>query len=256
MLGAIYGDKAGSIYEYGQLKKISSIDPENLIMSESFYSDDTIETVALIDAIINSSDYEDTLRKYILENIDYKPDYQPYFKTSFSPGTIKWALGNGRCDSIGNGALMRISPVGYLFDTEDEIIENAYLATKVSHNSLEAIESATIIALMIYYFRCGLTKKEVFNKMGLFASYDAFLKFNTTCRETLNNCLFAIYKSNSFEDAIRKTLLMGGDTDTNCCIVGSVAEALYGMSQSQANESLMELPNSYVKLLKRTYKVK
>ena len=92
--------------------------------------------------------------------------------------------------------------------------------------------------------------------MGLFASYDAFLKFNTTCRETLNNCLFAIYKSNSFEDAIRKTLLMGGDTDTNCCIVGSVAEALYGMSQSQANESLMELPNSYVKLLKRAYKVK
>ena len=69
MLGAIYGDKAGSIYEFEQLKEITSINPKELILPNSFYSDDTIETIAVIDAIINNKDYEQTLRKYILDNI-------------------------------------------------------------------------------------------------------------------------------------------------------------------------------------------
>ncbi len=69
--------------------------------------------------------------------------------------------------------------------------------------------------------------------MRLMAKYEPFLKFNTTCKETLSNCLYSLYNSISFEDAIRKTLFMCGDTDTNCCIVGSVAEALYGMNDSQ-----------------------
>ena len=64
MLGAIYGDKAGSIYEYDQTKKITPIYPDELITKESFYSDDTIETIAIIDAITSNKDYEDTLRKW------------------------------------------------------------------------------------------------------------------------------------------------------------------------------------------------
>lgn len=97
MLGAIYGDKAGSIYEYKQLTKIESINPEKLITSKSFYSDDTILTIAVIDAIINSKDYANTLKEYILSNLDYKPDFKPYFKSPFSMGIIKWAknLGSG-----------------------------------------------------------------------------------------------------------------------------------------------------------------
>ena len=83
MLGAIYGDKAGSIYEFGQLKEITSIDPKELILPNSFYSDDTIETIAVIDAIINNRDYEQTLREYILDNIEYKPNFKPYFKKGF-----------------------------------------------------------------------------------------------------------------------------------------------------------------------------
>ena len=254
MLGAIYGDKSGSIYEFKQVKVIKSINPEKLILSNSFYSDDTIETIAVIDAIINKKDYEQTLREYILNNFEYKPNYKPYFKTSFSPGTIKWAKGIGRNDSIGNGAMMRISPVGYLFNSEEDVITNTKLVTVPSHNSKEALESATIIALMIYYFRKGLTKEEVFKKMNLLVKYEPFVKFNTTCNETIGNCLYAIYKSISFEDAIRKTLLMGGDTDTNCCIVGSVAESLYGMNESQKKDAISGLPNEYVKILRKVYK--
>lgn len=254
MLGAIYGDKAGSTYEFEQLKEIKSINPKQIILPNSFYSDDTIETIAVIDAIIDNKDYEETLRKYILENIDYKPNFEPYFKNSFSPGTIKWAKGIGRNDSIGNGAMMRISPVGYLFDSEKDVIENTRLVTISSHNSKEAIESSTIIALMIYYFRNGLTKEEVYKMLGLKVKYEPFIKFNTTCKETIGNCLYALYNSTSFEDSIRKTLLMGGDADTNCCIVGALAESLYGMSKTQSEDAISGLPNEYVKILKRVYK--
>ncbi len=254
MLGAIYGDKAGSIYEYEQIKMIKPIVVEQLIQKESFYSDDTIETIAVIDAIINNKDYEQTLREFILNNVQYKPDFKPYFKTSFSPGAIMWANGVGRNDSIGNGAMMRISPVGYLFDSEEEVIENSRLVTIPSHNSKEAIESASVIALMIYYFRNGLTKEEVFHKLGLLVKYKPFERFNITCKETLGNCLYALYNSTSFDDAIRKTLLLGGDTDTNCCIVGSVAESLYGMTNIQRKEAITGLPNEYVKILNRAYR--
>lgn len=254
MLGAIYGDKAGSIYEYEQIKTIRPVVVEQLIQKESFYSDDTIETIAVIDAIINNKDYEQTLREFILNNIQYKPDFKPYFKTSFSPRTIMWAKGVGRNDSIGNGAMMRISPVGYLFDSEEEVIENARLVTIPSHNSKEAIESASVIALMIYYFRNGLTKEEVFHKLELLVKYEPFERFNMTCKETLGNCLYALYNSTSFDDAIRKTLLLGGDTDTNCCIVGSVAESLYGMTNIQRKEAITGLPNEYVKILNRVYR--
>ena len=107
---------------------------------------------------------------------------------------------------------------------------------------------------MIFYFRNKLTKEEVYKKLNLFASYKPFEKFNTTCHETIDNCLFAIYNSESFEDAIRKTLLMGGDTDTNACIVGSVAEALYGMSENQKEESIENLPDEFKKILKKAYR--
>lgn len=253
MFGAIYGDKAGSIYEYNQLKEIKPINPEKLIIPTSFYSDDTIETIAIIDSIINKKDYEQTLKEYILNNINYKPNFLPYFKSSFSPNTIKWATGSGKNNSVGNGALMRISPVGYLFNDEAEIIENAYLATIPFHNSEEAINSATIIALMIYYFRNGMTKLDVYKKLQVAIKYEPFNKFNITCHETLNNCLYALYNSNSFEDAIRKTLLMGGDIDTNCCIVGGLAEALYGMNDEEITAAKANLPNNYLKILTKAY---
>ena len=84
MLGAIYGDKVGSTYEFKQTKEIKPINPQKLILPNSFYSDDTIETIAVIDAIVDNKDYEETLKKYILENIDYKPNFKTYFKNSFS----------------------------------------------------------------------------------------------------------------------------------------------------------------------------
>ena len=172
MYGSIYGDLAGSIYEFEQLKEIKSIDNGGYLSDKSFFSDDTILTVAVCAAIKDDKDYDKYLRKYIIDYMDYKPDFHPYFRSSFSPNLIKWApnlIKWAKSDleghSQGNGAMMRISPVGFLFDSEDEVIENARLATIPSHNSEEAIDSATKIALIIFYLRKGYSKEEVFEKI-------------------------------------------------------------------------------------------
>ncbi len=252
MYGAIVGDLAGSIYEFNQLKKIQSIKMNNLIEDNAFYSDDTILTIAILDAILNNKDYDYYLRKYIQEYSEYKPDFNPYFKSSFSPNLIKWSKSNVVGISHGNGAMMRISPVGYMFDSEIDVIENARLATIPSHNSKESIDSATTVALIIYYFRQGYTKDEIFKMLNIDIKYIPFTKFNTTCEETIGNCLYALYNSNSFDDAIRKTLLMGGDTDTNCAIVGSMAEAMYGIDNEVIERTNEKIPQKYVKILSKT----
>ena len=252
MYGAIVGDLAGSIYEFKQLKEIQSIKMNNIIEKDAFYSDDTILTIAILDAILHNKDYDYYLRKYIQEYSDYKPNFTPYFKSPFSPNLIKWSNSNVIGTSHGNGAMMRISPVGYMFDSEKDVIENAKLATIPSHNSKEAIDSATLIALMIYYSRKGYTKDEIYEMMNIDVKYNTFVKFNTTCEETLGNCMYALYNSNSFEDAIRKTLLMGGDTDTNCAIVGSIAEAMYGIDNEVIEKVNDKIPKKFVKILNRT----
>ena len=252
MYGAIVGDLAGSIYEYEQLKKVHRVKMINLIEDNAFYSDDTILTIAILDAILNNKDYDYYLRKYIQEYSEYKPDFNPYFKSSFSPNLIKWSKSNVVGISHGNGAMMRISPVGYMFDSEIDVIENARLATIPSHNSKESIDSATTVALIIYYFRQGYTKDEIFKMLNIDIEYIPFTKFNTTCEETIGNCLYALYNSNSFDDAIRKTLLMGGDTDTNCAIVGSMAEAMYGIDNEVIERANEKIHQKYVKILSRT----
>ena len=105
MFGAIIGDLAGSIYEYDQLKEIKPVVMKQIIENKSFYSDDTILTVAILDAILNNRDYGYYLKKYILEYENYKPDFKPYFKTPFSLGTMKWAKSDTIGESFGNGAI-------------------------------------------------------------------------------------------------------------------------------------------------------
>ena len=127
--------------------------------------------------------------------------------------------------------MMRVSPVGYLFNTEEDVIKNSYLATTPSHNSKDAINAAQIIALIIFYARNGMTKQDIINKLNLKIVKPNLNKFNYTCSDTIDLCLYSFFNSNSFEDSIRLAISFGGDTDTNACIVGSMAEAMFGISK-------------------------
>jgi len=256
MWGAIIGDLAGSIYEFEQIKQIKSVKTDNIIPDKAFFSDDTILTIAILEAIQTDKDYEKHLKKYGNLYKDYKPNHKPYFKTSFSPGFIKWCNSNEIGTSIGNGAMMRISPIGFLFNNEREVKENARLATIPSHNSKEAIVYSTLIALIIFYARNNMPKDEILKRINIKLRYKPFEKFNSTCSQTFDNCIFAAFNSNSFEESIYNILSYGGDTDTNACIVGSIAEALYGIDSKLIKKAKEYIPNDFIEILDKTYRNK
>ncbi len=253
MYGAIIGDLAGSIYEYDQTKSIKPIYKDRLIEDNSFFSDDTILTVAIADCILNNGEYGNYLKEYAKRYMNYHPDFYPYFKSSFSPSFIKWANGENDGKSIGNGALMRISSVGYLLNTKEEVLNNAYLATIPSHNSSEAISNARLIAMIIFLSRSGYIRGEIINALDIKLQYKPCEIFNTTCSQTIDNCLYALFTSNSFEESILKVISYGGDTDTNACIVGSMAESLYGIDDDLINEVKNRIPYELSSVIDKSY---
>ena len=253
MWGAIIGDLAGSIYEFEQIKKIRNIEAKEIIPENAFFSDDTILTIAIAKAIQEDRDYEKYLRRYGNKYREYSPSFRPYFKTSFSPGYIKWLDSKEQGTSIGNGAMMRISPIGYSFSSEDEVKENARLATIPSHNSREAIVYSTLVALIIFYAKKKIPKNEILNKLNIELRQNKFDKFNTTCSKTFDNCVYAAFTSNSFEESIYKVLSYGGDTDTNACITGGIAEAMYGIDPKLIERAKKYIPREFVKIVEREY---
>ena len=148
---------------------------------------------------------------------------------------------------------MRISPVGYLSNDLTDIMSNSYNATYPSHNSDEALYYANIISKVIYYSMRGLDKNNIKYLLGIKYEYKPFTKFNITCEETMNNCLYALFESNSFEEAVKKVISFGGDTDTNAAIVGSMAEAVYGIDNNLINLAKEKIPEDFTKKLSLAY---
>ncbi|MBP3432042.1 MAG: ADP-ribosylglycohydrolase family protein [Clostridia bacterium] len=246
MFGAIIGDFAGSIYEFDQIKNFKPVKVNEIIEENAFFSDDTILTVAIADAAMNDGDYCEKLRNYGKKYKNMLPEVKPYFQTMFSPEFCKWAEGDYVGTRCGNGAMMRISPVAWLFDAEAEVIENARLATIPSHNTQEAIECARLVALTIFHGRKGMKKEDVFKKLGVKITKPNITKFNFTCADTIDLCFFALANADNFEDCIKLAISFGGDTDTNACIVGSMAEAFYEIDEELKLKAKSKLPNEFL----------
>lgn len=265
MLGAIIGDIAGSIYEFEQFKKCHPIDVKSkLITKDSFFSDDTILTIAILDAILNTDsddrfpDYEKYLRKYGNEFLNYEPKTNaPHFPSPFSPVFANWLKSEYYSSgySNGNGAMMRISPIAYLFDDADQVEVNTIHATYTSHSSYEARKCTLRLVEVIYLARQGYSGIDIARKLDLSLRYGAFEKFNGKCYETIDNCLAVALSARNFEDAIRTIISLGGDTDTNACIVGGIAEALFGIPEELKQQALEKLPTDFVTLLSRGYEI-
>ena len=207
----------------------------------------------MLDAILSKKDYGEKLKEYGKKYEQYKPNHKPYFATTFSPGFSKWVNGDYIGTSSGNGAMMRIGPVGYLFDSEKDVLENARLATIPSHNDEVAIKCAQTVALIIFYFRKGYFKQEVIKKMNLEIKEPIINKFNYTCEDTLDVCLYSLFNSNSFSESIKLAISFGGDTDTNACIVGSMAEAIYGIDEKLVQRACLKLPEEFIEILDKAY---
>lgn len=262
MLGAIIGDVAGSYYEVlevnylkqgktrpyeERIKILNSNTP--LFTENSSCTDDSILTYSIYDAIKNNDeDYEKYLKKYSKAELDLGNDI--YGRSRFGKGFVAWVKGNYQGNSYGNGASMRISPIGYLFDTLEEVKEQSRLATIPSHNHEEALRGAECVATSIYLLRNGINKQELkeyiennyynlnFNLEDLRHNY----KFSSKTSKSIPQAIFCFLESNDFESTVRNAISIGGDTDTIACIAASLAEAVY-----EIPENLIEKVKPYLR---------
>lgn len=260
MLGAIIGDVVGSYYEVLEVKEIKNghrsyeerikiLDQNTpLFTNNSSVTDDSILTFAIYKAIKENKPYEEMLKYYAKEEIDLGKDM--YGRSRFGKGFVEWVNGNTQGTSYGNGASMRISPVGYLFDTLEEVKQETYKATIPSHNHEESILCAEAVSTSIFLLRNGMSKeelKEYIEKNYFKLDYDLEdlrrnYKFSSKSINSVPQAIFTFLESNSFEETIRNAISIGGDTDTIACIAGSLAESYYGIP-----EDLLEQVKPYLK---------
>ncbi len=249
MLGAIIGDIVGSRFEFNNHK---SKDFE-LFGDHCFVTDDTIMTLAVAGAIMEASQTKTA-------NIPTYPDnFHDTFYTLLSDLAVKHMQRLGRrypnCgfggmfnewifsdnprpyNSYGNGAAMRVSPVGFVASSEGEARKLARAVTEISHNHEEGIKGAKATAVAVFMARQGATKSEIRDHIaGNYYSLDFKIddirptySFDETCQRTVPQAIKSFLEATSFEDAIRTAISLGGDSDTIAAITGSIAEAYYGV---------------------------
>jgi ADP-ribosylglycohydrolase len=225
MIGAIAGDIIGSVYEFNNIKTKDF----HLFSPLSRFTDDTVLTIAVANAIISGIPYIDSIRKFgrAYPNAGYGGSFKEWL---FSENTSPY-------NSWGNGSAMRVSPVGFAFNSIDEVIKEAKLSAEITHNHPEGIKGAQATALAIYLARKGADrntiKKEINDRFGynLDRSIDeirANYTYDVSCQGTVPEAIICFFESRSYEDAIRNAISLGGDSDTLACITGGIAEAFYG----------------------------
>jgi ADP-ribosylglycohydrolase len=154
---------------------------------------------------------------------------------------------------------MRVSPVGWLFDKEQTVLNEARKSASCAHNHPEGIKGAQATAIALYFARKG--KEKLFIRQYITAKFgydlhktvDEIRKtylYNESCQGTVPEALICFFESNSFEDAIRKAISIGGDSDTIGAITGGIAEAFYDIPVELANKARSYLPNDMLEILK------
>jgi len=241
MLGAIIGDIVGSRFEFNNTFDYGF----ELFTNDSDFTDDTICTVAVADAILKGIPYKDSIitwcRKY--------PHPTGAYGCSFS----RWITASDPqpYGSYGNGAAMRVSPVGLAFKTDEEVLLEAKKSAECSHSHEEGIKGAQVIALAAHrlYGHGQEAKDEVLAicKRYYGDDYSERLpkigEWNETCQGCVPLAIHIFMQSTSFEDAIRKAVSYGGDSDTMGAIVGSMAAAFYEIPDNIKRKALEYLPD-------------
>ena len=241
MIGAILGDVVGSIYEFDNIKTKDF----ELFDKECMFTDDSVMTIAVAEALMEFEKVtDDEAFKEVLIKAMHKYG-RLYPDASYGGRFLVWLLRKSTqpYNSFGNGSAMRVSPVGWYAKTLPEAEKLAELTALVTHNHPEGIKGAVVTAGAIFLGRMGKSKEEIRGYIEKSYPIDFTLdeirptyKFNETCQETVPQALAAFLESESFEDAIRNAVSLGGDGDTQACIAGAIAEAFYGIPDELAEE--------------------
>ncbi len=259
MYGAILGDIIGSPYEFDQGDKTKDFP---LFLSKSEFTDDSVMTIAVADALINSG--KDASKEDIEANVS--KSMRQWWKRYPNPvggyggRFLIWLSEDnmGPYFSYGNGSAMRVSAVGWLYDTLVRTREVAKYTAEVTHNHPEGIKGAEATASCIYLARNHASKEEIRSYVENEFHYDLSRTLDEirpnyrhveSCQECLPEAITAFLESNDFEDAIRNVVSIGGDTDTLGAITGSIAEAFYGVPDHLKKECIDRIPGDMKSVL-------
>lgn len=237
MLGAIAGDIIGSRFEHAPIKTVEF----ELFTGASCFTDDTVLTVAVADGIYHGVGYADRLKAY----------FRHYPNAGYGGGFLQWAQSDSTVpyNSWGNGSAMRVSPIGFAFNSLEEVLREAEKSAAVTHNHPEGIKGAQATALAVFLARTGVNKDalaaEVASRFGydLSTPLDVLRRnhaFDVSCQGTVPPALRAFLESVDFEDAVRKAISLGGDSDTLACIAGGIAHAFYRHIPDRIVDAVLE----------------
>jgi ADP-ribosylglycohydrolase len=238
MIGAIAGDIIGSIYERRPIKNKKF----PLFDDRCRFTDDTVLTVAVAEAILVKGPYVDSVRRI----------GRHYPGAGYGGSFIRWLHSDDPrpYNSWGNGSAMRVSPVGFVFTSEEEVLHHARMSAEITHNHPEGIKGAQATALAVFLARTGHDKEAIRARIKALFGYDLdrtvddirpSYSFDVSCQGTVPEAIIAFLDSDSYEDAVRNAISLGGDSDTLACITGGVAEAFYGTVPDRIRAKVEEL---------------
>lgn len=269
MLGAIIGDTIGSVYEFNNIKttQFPLFDPR------SNYTDDSILTMAVAQWLLTDPQHGmDSLETIFL---DFAKKY-PCPMGGYGGGFSRWLFhperlsdydGNGTLqgkrhpyNSYGNGAAMRCSANGWMFDTLEETEHVAGLSAAITHSHPEGIKGVQSTAAAIFMARNGKSKEEIREYISAKYGYNLnrtcneirpVYDWDSSCQGTVPEAMVAFLDSTDFESAIRLAVSLGGDSDTLACITGGIAEAFYKkIPNGMALKIWSLLPDDFKAILK------
>lgn len=247
MLGAIAGDIIGSVHEF---KAVKSADFD-LFVTDCTFTDDTVMTIAVADSILRGTDYVQSFKTF----------GRKHPTAGYGGNFFDW-LHSARTEpyfSFGNGSAMRVSPVGFAFDSVDKVLVEAKRSAEVTHNHPEGIKGAQAVALAIFLARQGKDKAAMkleladhfgYNFNRTLAEIRARYHFDETCQGSVSESIIAFFESQDYESAIRNAVSLGGDADTMACIAGGIAQAFYKKIPDEiVKETRVRLPADFLSVV-------
>jgi len=247
MLGAIAGDVIGSVFAFHYIKSTKF----PLFSRHSKFTDDTVLTVAIAYSILKKVDYTTSLKTFGQKHP--RAGYGGYFRQwLFSPDSKPY-------NSWGNGSAMRVSPVGFAFDSVKNVLKEAKKSAEVTHNHPEGIKGAQATALAVFLARTGKSKEDIKWEIGKRFAYNLNrtldeirprYHFDESCQGSVPESITAFLESEDFEDAVRKAISLGGDSDTMACIAGGIAQAFYKeIPQEIVSNVRQRLPEEFLLII-------
>lgn len=242
LLGAVCGDIIGSYYESHSTKYIYDF---QLFRDESRFTDDTVCSIAIADALIKKEQFDKALRYWCRKypRAGYGFMFKRWMKYDDTEPYNSW----------GNGSAMRVSPIGAYADSLDEVMELSKHSAEITHNHPEGIKGAQATAVAIYLALHGKSKDEIKSVIESTFGYDLSRKyddvmlrygFDVSCQGSVPESIISFFESHDYESAIRKAIALGGDADTMGAIAGGIAAAYYGdIPKYILKKSLDRLPD-------------